>query len=371
MRTISIILFSLILNFNAVSNKKADNIQSDSLKLKISQMLIFGIGDLQKVLESDSMLDAYSKNYLGGIILFEKNINKKRGKHHLKILIDEVQRISQIPSFVAIDEEGGKVNRLKPEYGFHQTKSAKYLGQLNNLDSTYYYAKLTSSLLKELGINVNFAPTVDLALNLENPVIYKYERSYGKNPEKVHFHALKFIKAHNENNIITAIKHFPGHGSSSTDTHKEVTDVSKSWIIEELFPYQKLIDEGVVTGIMSSHVVNSQLDDSMLPATLSKKTLTSILREFLSYKGVVFSDDMQMSAITKYYGLENSIIMAINGGIDVLLFSNNQTAKNKVSPDQIISLIEKNIEDGNISMLRINESFRRIIKLKKKINLID
>ena len=113
MRTISIILFSLILNFNAISNKKADNIQSDSLKLKISQMLIFGIGDLQKVLESDSMLDAYSKNYLGGIILFEKNINKKRGKHHLKILIDEVQRISQIPSFVAIDEEGGKVNRLK------------------------------------------------------------------------------------------------------------------------------------------------------------------------------------------------------------------------------------------------------------------
>ena len=147
MRIISIVLFSLILNFNAVSNKRVDNIQSDSLRLKISQMLIFGIGNLQKVLESDSMLDAYSKNYLGGIILFEKNINKKRGKHHLKILIDEVQRISQIPSFVAIDEEGGKVNRLKPKYGFHQTKSAKYLGQLNNLDSTYYYAKLTSSLL--------------------------------------------------------------------------------------------------------------------------------------------------------------------------------------------------------------------------------
>jgi len=344
---------------------------NDSTRIKISQMLIFGINDAQKVLQEDSMLEAYSNMSLGGIILFEKNISKKRSEQHLKMLLDEIQTISKIPSFIAIDEEGGKVNRLNPKYGFHETKSAKFLGDMNNFDTTYHYAKLTSSLLKELGININFAPTVDLALNQENPVIYKAERSYGRDPEKVYLHALNFMEAHMQDDIITVLKHFPGHGSSSTDTHKELTDVSKSWIIEELFPYDKLIKTGAVTGIMSSHVVNKQLDDSMLPGTLSKKMITGILRNFLSYKGVVFSDDMQMSAITKHYGTEEAIIKAINAGIDVLIFSNNQLPENRVTPNEIISLIERNIEDGRISLLRIDESYERIINLKKKIKLIN
>ena len=157
---------------------------NDSTKIKISQMLIFGINDAKKVLQEDSMLEAYSNMNLGGIILFEKNISKKRSEQHLKMLTDEIQLISKIPSFIAIDEEGGKVNRLKPIYGFHETKSAKFLGDMNNFDTTYHYARLTSSLLKELGININFAPTVDLAINRENPVIYKAERSYGERSRK-------------------------------------------------------------------------------------------------------------------------------------------------------------------------------------------
>ena len=99
--------------------------QYDSLRIKISQMLIFGIQDVQKVMEADSMIEQYSEKHLGGIILFEKNIAKKRSANHLKVLIDEIQRNSKIPSFIAIDEEGGKVNRLKPVYGYHETKSTK------------------------------------------------------------------------------------------------------------------------------------------------------------------------------------------------------------------------------------------------------
>jgi beta-N-acetylhexosaminidase len=114
-------------------------------------MLIFGIQDAQKVLEEDSLLEAYADMHLGGVILFEKNIAKKRSKNQLKALVDEIQSISKIPSFIAIDEEGGNVSRLKPKYGFHETKTAKHLGNRNNLDSTYYFAKLTSDLLKELG----------------------------------------------------------------------------------------------------------------------------------------------------------------------------------------------------------------------------
>ncbi len=368
MKNFKVYFFTLIL---IISSKGIvfSSSQYDSLKIKISQMLIFGIQDAKKVLEEDSLLEAYSNTHLGGIILFEKNISKKRSKVHLKALIEEIQSISKIPSFIAIDEEGGKVNRLKPIYGFHQTKSAKYLGDVNNLDSTYYYAKLTSELLKELGINVNFAPVVDLALNTSN-FIYNAERSFGKDSDRVFFHSRNVINAHKENDIITVLKHFPGHGSSTTDTHKEFTDVSNSWIVEELFPYHKLIIEDKVDGVMTSHVVNSKIDDSLLPATLSEKSINKLLREFLDYEGVVFSDDMQMGAITKNYGLKEAITYAINAGVDVLIFSNNQLYKDLVKPDKVISIIEEGVNSGDISLLRINESFRRIQNLKKKINLI-
>ena len=369
MKIINIYIISVILFISSAKEVYSES-QYDSLKIKISQMLIFGIGDAQKVLEEDSLLEAYSNTHLGGIILFEKNISKKRSKNHLKALIDEIQSVSKIPSFVAIDEEGGKVNRLKPMYGFHVTRSAKYLGEINNLDSTYFYAKKTSDLLKEIGVNVNFAPVVDLALNTSN-FIYNAERSFGKDSDRVFFHARNVVNAHRENDIVTVLKHFPGHGSSTTDTHKEFTDVSSSWIVEELFPYHNMMIEDKVDAIMTSHVVNSKIDDSMLPATLSERSINKLLRGFMDYKGVVFSDDMQMGAITKNFGLKESIIYAINAGIDVLIFSNNQLYKDQVIPDEVISIIEDGVRNGEISLLSINESFRRIHNLKKKINLIN
>jgi len=369
MKIINIYIISVILFISSAKEVYSES-QYDSLKIKISQMLIFGIGDAQKVLEEDSLLEAYSNTHLGGIILFEKNISKKRSKNHLKALIDEIQSVSKIPSFVAIDEEGGKVNRLKPMYGFHVTRSAKYLGEINNLDSTYFYAKKTSDLLKEIGVNVNFAPVVDLALNTSN-FIYNAERSFGKDSDRVFFHARNVVNAHRENDIVTVLKHFPGHGSSTTDTHKEFTDVSSSWIVEELFPYHKMMIEDKVDAIMTSHVVNSKIDDSMLPATLSERSINKLLRGFMDYKGVVFSDDMQMGAITKNFGLKESIIYAINAGVDILIFSNNQLYKDQVIPDEVISIIEDGVRNGEISLLSINESFKRIHNLKKKINLIN
>ena len=370
MKIIRVAKLSILIILFFCTESLSRNYQYDSLKIKISQMLIFGIQDVQKVLDADSMLEAYTNNHLGGIILFEKNVSKKRSKNHLKVLVDEIQRISKIPSFVAIDEEGGKVNRLKPVYGFHETKSARYLGNLNNLDSTYYYAKLTSDLLKELGININFAPNIDLGINEEN-FINTAERTFGRDSDKVYFHARNFIKAHEENDIITVLKHFPGHGSSSTDTHKEFTDITESWVVEELFPYHKLIKEEKAFGVMTSHVVNNKIDDKNLPATLSEKVIDKLLREFLDYDGVVFSDDMQMGAITKYYGLDEALTLSINAGVDVLIFSNNQLYKDMVTPDQVINSIEESVRRGDISLLRIEESFRRIQKLKKKIGLIN
>ena len=369
MKFFKVIVISIIFISTSYGKNNENFSQYDSLRIKISQMLIFGIQDAQKVLEEDSLLEAYADMHLGGVILFEKNIAKKRSKNQLKALVDEIQSISKIPSFIAIDEEGGNVSRLKPKYGFHETKTAKHLGNRNNLDSTYYFAKLTSDLLKELGVNVNLAPTVDLEINEDN-FISRAGRSFGRDSERVFFHSRSFIRAHDENDIITVLKHFPGHGSSSTDTHKEFTDISDTWLVEELYPYHKLIIEDKVSGIMTSHVVNKKIDDKMLPATLSDKMIQKLLREFLDYEGVVFSDDMQMGAITKYYGLEEAVTLSINAGVDVLLFSNNQLYKDQVSPEKVISIIEEGVRDGEISLLRINESYRRIQDLKKKKGII-
>ena len=174
---------------------------NDSIEYKIGQMLMFGIGDVNSVEGADSLLLELSKNHLGGIILFEKNVNQYDSYNNLKKLIDKIQLVSKNSLFIAIDEEGGRVNRLKQKYGFHRTRSAKSLGNENNLDSTYHYSKKTSDLLKKLGINVNYAPSVDLSINLENPVIYKLERSFGRKPSLVLSHAKSFINAHRENRI--------------------------------------------------------------------------------------------------------------------------------------------------------------------------
>ena len=370
MKLSKVIFICLFFVSNTKELKSKETFQFDSLKIKISQMLIFGIKEANKVLEEDSLFKAYSNMNLGGIILFEKNIANKRSKYHLKSLTSEIQKVSKIPSFIAIDEEGGNVTRLKPKYGFHKTKTAKYLGSRNNLDSTYYYAKLTSDLLKDLGINMNLAPTIDLEEN-ENNFISKAERSYGRDTDKVYFHAKKFIDAHDENEIITVLKHFPGHGSSSTDTHKEFTDISETWSVQELYPYQNLIRDKKVLAVMTSHVVNKKIDDRMLPATLSYNIIGKLLREFLKFDGVIISDDMQMGAITKYYGLKESIILSINAGVDLLLFSNNQLYKDQVDPNEIISIIEEGVQNGEILIQRINESFKRIQRLKKMKGLIN
>ena len=360
------IFFILIYSFESMCFST-----NDSLEYKIGQMLMFGIGDVNTVEDSDSLLLELSKNHLGGIILFEKNINPNDSYNNLKKLIDKIKLVSNNSLFIAIDEEGGRVNRLKEKYGFHSTRSAKSLGDENNLDSTYFYSKQTSDLLRKLGINVNYAPSVDLSINLENPVIYKLERSFGRKPSLVVSHAKSFIDSHREDKIITVLKHFPGHGSSKNDSHLGLTDVSDTWMIEELYPYKYMIDSGFVDAIMSAHVVNKRLDDKMLPGTLSKKIINDLLRNFLEFNGVIFSDDMQMQAITNHYGLEAAVEKSINSGIDVLLFCNNQLKENQVSTDKIISIIKNKIQTGEITYSRIEESFNRIKKLKQSFGITN
>ena len=337
----------------------------------IGQMIMGGVRDFYDTGIKQELLADIKAGRLGGIILFEKNLLPVDSKKELASLILECQKNSNTPLLVSIDEEGGRVNRLKPKYGFHKPPSAESLGKINNLDTTRYYSGLTAKALYDLGINVNFAPNVDVNINPDNPVIGKIGRSFSSDYQTVAAHAAAYISGHDEYNIATAIKHFPGHGSSKDDTHLGVADVSETWVIEEIYPYKMLIDSNVVKAVMTSHVVNRSLDESKLPGTLSNKIVNGVLRGLLGFDGVVFTDDMQMKAIADNYGLEKSIELAINGGVDVLVFANNVPNHDVVTVREVFDMINQMVSEGQITKQRITESYQRITALKGQLGLLE
>ena len=339
----------------------------DSLDIKIGQMILMGI-PYAKV--DTIILEEVRKGNIGSIILFEKNIPKKPSAFaDLKKIIWTYQQAAPIPIFVSIDQEGGKVNRLKEKYGFTRSITAEATGKSKSLDSARFYGEATAATLAGLGFNVNFAPCVDVAVEKTNPVIVTKGRAYSANEDSVAIMAAEFIKQHRKFGVVTVLKHFPGHGSSTTDSHFGIADVTKSWTPRELKPYQLLLDSGYVDAVMSCHIVNKELDKSGKPGTLSADMLDGILRKKMEYNGVVFSDDMQMEAISKQYGLEESIKLAILAGVDILCFANNVPGSQKISPQRIFEIIKTAVAKEEISAMRIDASYQRIKKLKNKIDL--
>ncbi len=311
--------------------------------------------------------------HTGGVILFDYDVptgtpDRNIDSHdQVQRLNSQLQSLSDVPLYIAIDQEGGRVARLKTDRDFPRTVSAQYLGE-QGVDSTRAYAAEQSELLQNLGFNVNFAPVVDLNTNPENPVIGQLERSYSADPEIVTDHAEIVIEEHQKQNLLPVIKHFPGHGSAWNDSHVGMADVTDTWESIELEPYRLLIEKPLSFGVMTAHVLNENLDPD-LPATLSRDIQTGILRDSLQYNGVLFSDDMQMDAIRTFYGLEFAIEKAILAGVDILVFANNSVYQPDIVPD-VVNIIKQLIRDGVITEERIDESYQRIMESKEELELI-
>jgi len=342
----------------------------DSLTVKIGQMLMIGFRGLDA--KSEPRLEEDIRNRrIGGVVLFDYDVPSASTVRNIESpeqvvrLVSELQGMSSIPLFVAIDQEGGRICRLKPARGFPQSLSAARLGGLDNPDSTKAAAASTAALLKRLNINMDLAPDVDLNVNPDNPVIGRLERSFSKDERVVTRHARIFIDQFHAAGIIPVLKHFPGHGSSTTDTHRDFTDVTATWSGNELEPYRKLIREGYDDPVMTAHVFNARLD-SLNPATLSKAIISGILRQDLGFRGVVVSDDMQMRAISGLYGLETAIRLAIEAGADILLFGNNASTYEPEIAEKATGIIRNLVIEGSISPRRIDESYRRIMALKQR-----
>ncbi len=350
----------------AVASSRAQ--ETDSLDIKIGQMLLIGFAGPAV---DQEVLREVREGKVGSVIMFEKNIPAENSFFELKKILWTYQKAAPVPLLIAIDQEGGRVNRLKDKYGFPRTITAAAMGEDASLDSVRFYSEATAATLAGLGINVNFAPVVDLASNPDNPVIARYGRAFSPHADTVALMAMEVVKAHRRFGVITALKHFPGHGSSKSDTHLGIADVTNTWEEDELKPYQMLIDSGYADAVMSAHIVNRNLEPDGHPGTLSDDIITGILRERLNYDGVVFSDDMQMHAITKHYGLEEAIRMAIQAGIDVMTFSNNISGSDERTVAKVHGIIRGLVESGAISRERIDESYRRVMALKQRLKPED
>lgn len=365
-------LIILILAIISLLNK--EEVQAPTIDEKIGEMLILGFRGLE-VNDSSKIVQDINKYNIGGIIVFDYDVPSKTWSRNIespeqtKKLVNDIKSLTNENLFIAVDSEGGYVNRLKTKYGFINIESALKMGE-GEASETFTQVSQLGAELKDLGFNLNFAPVVDVNINPDNPVIGYLERSFSDDPIKVYEHASSFIDAMHKYNITTAIKHFPGHGSSQDDSHLGLVDVTSTYNKEiELLPYKELIASNKLDMIMTAHVINTNID-SENPATLSSIFLQDILRNELGYNGIIVSDDMQMGAIVDNFGQEEAIIKAINAGCDLLIFSNNNKEYDENIAEKAVNIIKKALEENKISEERINESYNRIIELKQKYGIL-
>jgi beta-N-acetylhexosaminidase len=343
-----------------------------SLEEKIGSMLMVGFFGTSAPKNSQICRDIAKYN-LAGVILFDVNpVNKKKAKNILsKVqvakLTQELQSCSKDGKLlISVDQEGGKVQRLKSKYGFYgKFPKASDVIKLSDARVQQHYQEMGAELAS-VGINYNLAPDVDLAINKKNYVIYKLGRSYGANPKQVVKYASIFMDAMHQNGVLTSLKHFPGHGSSLGDTHKGFVDVTNLWKEVELEPYRMLAQSRTIDTVMVAHVFNKKLD-SNYPATLSQKIVKGKLRHEFGFDGVVITDDLQMGAINQKYGLRTTLKLAINAGNNILLFGNQLSPKSMVKTVTLVNTIKELIQSGEVSINEIEASNRRLENLKNKL----
>lgn len=360
---IKILLLAATLTLTTISASKA----SDSLRYKVAQMIVTGF---KGMMPSEEITQLIKDEQISGVILFNRDVSNELGPRNiespeqLKELTGQLQSLSDIPLLVSIDQEGGVVNRLHPVYGFPRSVSAAYLGSCMNEDTTRHYAAQTASTLVDMGINMNFAPCIDLNLNPQNPVIGSRGRSFGASVDSVEWHALMTIEEFEKRGIITSLKHFPGHGSSLTDSHNGLVDVTVCWHEQELEIYRRILKRGYNDMVMVGHIFNRNIDPNY-PASLSKITIDSLLRRELGFDGIVITDDMNMGAIVDHYSFEKALELCVNAGVDMIILGNNAAKFENGLARRAIDIICNLVADGRISKERIDQAYGRVVKMKR------
>ncbi len=327
------------------------------------QMILMGFaGD--SVEATAPLTEMIGEGRLGGVMYLKSNV----------VSLDAVKRMNarfvaanpHLPPFIALDQEGGKVERLTEAVGFAEIPAAADIARTTDpLGAEEIYAKMAMGL-KALGFTLNFGPVVDLALNPDNPVIARYGRAYGADPQTVVDYAEAFVEAHRRAGVLTALKHFPGHGSSTQDSHEGFVDITANWQPVELEPFRRLITDGDADMVMVAHLYHDKFGidpERRQPASLNPSWIEGVLRFQLGFQGVVITDDLEMGAVRKSFTLKESVEQAVRAGADILLFSN--TVKPRLSlADEVRAILVAEAQRDPDFRARIVQSYGRIVALK-------
>jgi beta-N-acetylhexosaminidase len=322
----------------------------------IGQLFFIGLeGPELTAKEADFII----KNDIGGVTLFARNLKSPAEIHKLCSDLHNLHHKtkSKAPLFIAIDMEGGRVHRLKPP--FTQWPS---LGKLAALDSTSIAFKFSNMMgleLKAIGINIDYAPCIDVLTNPKNVLIG--DRSLGSDPEFVAKIASALVRGYIKAGIIPCAKHFPGHGNTIIDSHEDlpIEEVDmKTLDTRELVPFRKTF-RARMDLVMTAHIKYKNIDPEF-PATLSPLFIQKILRENLRYRGLVMTDDLDMKAMTKSYSREEIPVLALQAGCDILLYCNDFT-----SPPLALEVVQKAITDKKVSATHVTAALARVAALKK------
>lgn len=333
-------------------------LQSLSLEQKVGQLFICGFDDIEANEHARALVEQHQ---VGGIIYFRRNV---RSLSQLSALSDSLQELAaagdQPPLFIAIDQEGGMVARIDQD-GVSRVPGSMALGASGREEDAYIAAQICARELRSVGVNMNFAPCLDVNNNPRNPVIGV--RSFGEDPEAVARLGCAVIRGYQEEAVSATAKHFPGHGDTSVDSHlgrASVPHDRERLNRVELVPFAQAIREGV-DAIMTAHVSFPAIEDSGYPATLSRPVLTGLLREEMGFQGLIVTDCLEMHAISKQYGVAEGAVLAILAGADCVLVSHTYTEQ-----EAAIRAVVEAVRSGRIPESRIDASVERILALKQR-----
>lgn len=329
-----------------------------TLEQKIGQLFVCGFHDIVPDAQVKQLIAEY---HIGGVIYFRRNIGTPQQIHRLSsALQQQAQDYGLPPLLITIDQEGGMVSRIDQEE-LSLIPGNMSLGATGDPAWTAQASSISARELRALGINVNFAPCVDVNNNPRNPVIGV--RSYSEKSDVVAAHGAAAITAMQEQGVAATAKHFPGHGDTEVDSHYGLAsvphDVQRLEQIE-LLPFRKAIAAGTDL-IMSAHVIFPAFEPESIPATLSHRVLTGLLRQQLGFEGVIVTDCLEMHAIAKHFPIPEATVMALEAGADLLLVSH--TLEDQIAA---IRAVRQAVEEGRVSEQWIDESVARILKLKAK-----
>ena len=347
-----------------------------SLAEMAGQMVLVGFkGNSLDDATIKTLIGEIQQGQIGGVMYLKANVKT----------LAEVKKMNAaflaanpaMPPFISLDQEGGKIERLTGAVGFPDMPSEQDIGRSDTPAQAQAIYGKTARALKDEGFNLNFGPVVDLNVNPDNPIIGHYGRSFGVDPDRVSALAAAFIAAHHAAGVLTALKHFPGHGSSTADSHKGFVDITGTWKPVELEPYEKLFKASDPDFVMVGHLYNAHYpipgDKLELPASLSPVWIGDVLRGKLGYKGVVISDDLEMGAIRDLFKgdgnagiLRQTVIRAVDAGINVLLFSDTAAYDPRLGAEVQAILVDEGQKDPSFAG-KIEASYELISALKAKL----